>query len=599
QLDYKNPALAKPVAVGQSETVSTLVAKAAQAGGLEIWADARIAKDEVDIFGEQATASELLRGLARAVCGTYRRVGGAYVLTSDLEGLATRGTRALAARALVKLDVQSKVAELRDQIRNQQLFDQVDFLPDDPFQAKTFLVTNRMPTSFYADPGWVSESVMNPSMRNAVPNVNAPGPVDSGFGPGKSQMIPDPALRDKIHLKVTIRYRFILPNGIVLDSEALDPFSNSMISVGPQVEKVTLPLDSSLLKLGSSAGYRSDDPDAVSRFCELAREHGIGEVWIETRRPQVIDAALASGLIIDLVLRPWQILPGERSEIDRTVLGQTGGQLNQIPTARLDLAADQSYFFADSFSPAVDLPDHWTRLLGLASKRGIHRLILMDPIPEGYRHSDSTDYERISQGQEISNGVPVPKNLRDLVPNIGEFGYTTSLRLTCLRKFGVDPIDLEHPFRRGPYSPIPYFGEGQMGQFEYPRMRFGENDELTAFVMIERMRNDLALSALKKAVDRLAEAGHPIWLQYESYLHERHRSPLEFGPSSALTDRFSQERDSSEMITINPLTAEDSSGAWVFSIRCVLDKPMCFDFSDVKLARLPVYFDRVFRKAKN
>ncbi|MDR3689346.1 MAG: hypothetical protein P4L46_08210, partial [Fimbriimonas sp.] len=117
QLDYKNPALAKPVAVGQSETVSTLVAKAAQAGGLEIWADARIAKDEVDIFGEQATASELLRGLARAVCGTYRRVGGTYVLTSDLEGLATRGTRALAARALVKLDVQSKVAELRDRIR--------------------------------------------------------------------------------------------------------------------------------------------------------------------------------------------------------------------------------------------------------------------------------------------------------------------------------------------------------------------------------------------------------------------------------------------------------------------------------------------------
>jgi len=598
ELVFKNPALSVPIELKDGETVSDLFESIRNATHMEIYADARLGKHKLAVIGDHAMVSDVLRAVALCVSGTYRRVGPAYVLTIDIEGQATRGLRALANSSLAQIAIQSKVIAARAEIKSGRLLDQLDFLPDDIFHAKSFLNTINVAPSASIDPGWFPASVMNSTIKAAVPFVNASGPVTSGNN-GEQTLIPDPNLQDKIHLQVTVGFRYIMPNGIALESQPLNLDSGSVQYGSSNQPPAILPMDASKLPTGCSVGYRTDDVAAVKQFCDEAKQHGIKAVRIETKKPQVIEAAVASGLTVDLVVRPWEMLSGDVGEFDRNAIGQSGSELNQIPAARIDYSHNETSWFTTSFAPAsTGLDSHWSRLATLAGNKQIRRVILMDPIPIGYDHDYQTDYDRIQSGGIYINGVLIPKSLHDLVPDVFQFGYTVALRLECLRKFGMDPIDLEHPFRRAPFARIPFFEVGDFWDSTFPNGRNMESDLLGIYSKFQKLRNDAAMSGVHQAIDRLSVAGHPIWLFYAGRREDRYRSPLRLGPASALGERFSQDRDAEEIITVNPLTAEEANGTLNYILSIQLDKPTCFDFSDVPLSRLSGYFEWMFKSAK-
>ena len=92
QLEYQNPALQVQVSVAGLKRVSDLVSRVGSLAHLELYADKRVESKILTIIGPAVTApaSDLLRAVALCVTGTWRRVGPAYVLTNDVQGVGAR-----------------------------------------------------------------------------------------------------------------------------------------------------------------------------------------------------------------------------------------------------------------------------------------------------------------------------------------------------------------------------------------------------------------------------------------------------------------------------------------------------------------------------
>ncbi len=92
-LEWSRPALARTVTLGDLKTVDDLVTRLAQAAKLELYADPRFGRQTLLVKGDLATpqpAGDIMQALALCVCGSWRQVGSAYVLTDDVQGLGMR-----------------------------------------------------------------------------------------------------------------------------------------------------------------------------------------------------------------------------------------------------------------------------------------------------------------------------------------------------------------------------------------------------------------------------------------------------------------------------------------------------------------------------
>ena len=108
-LDWKASAFDPFVPTTGITTVRDLIARISAATGLEVYADRRYEKRTVILLGRSsARAGDLLRALAFCVAGAYRKVGPAYVLTDDVQGLIPR--RQTLARFTQKADIARRAA---------------------------------------------------------------------------------------------------------------------------------------------------------------------------------------------------------------------------------------------------------------------------------------------------------------------------------------------------------------------------------------------------------------------------------------------------------------------------------------------------------
>ena len=85
--------LERPVVLQGVKTVDELTARLAKATGLELYADTHYGPQPVLIVGsaqKPIAAADVMQALALCVCGAWRQVGPAYVLTDDVQGLGTR-----------------------------------------------------------------------------------------------------------------------------------------------------------------------------------------------------------------------------------------------------------------------------------------------------------------------------------------------------------------------------------------------------------------------------------------------------------------------------------------------------------------------------
>ena len=92
-ISWTKPELEHTLTLVGPKTVGALVAGLGRATGLELYADARyepLALTVAGDFTKPQTAGEVMQALALCVCGTWRQVGPAYVLTDDVQGLGSR-----------------------------------------------------------------------------------------------------------------------------------------------------------------------------------------------------------------------------------------------------------------------------------------------------------------------------------------------------------------------------------------------------------------------------------------------------------------------------------------------------------------------------
>ncbi len=92
-IGWTKPALEHTLPLAGAKTVGALVAGLAHATGLELYADARYEPLPLTLAGDVSKpqeAKDVMQALALCVCGTWRQVGPAYVLTDDVLGLGSR-----------------------------------------------------------------------------------------------------------------------------------------------------------------------------------------------------------------------------------------------------------------------------------------------------------------------------------------------------------------------------------------------------------------------------------------------------------------------------------------------------------------------------
>ncbi len=91
QLDFSMLTLKMLVPLAGVKTVGDLVYRIGGLTRTELYADSRLEKKPLTLLGgPNAPAGDLLRALAFCLCGTWRQVGPAYVLTDDIVGIGTR-----------------------------------------------------------------------------------------------------------------------------------------------------------------------------------------------------------------------------------------------------------------------------------------------------------------------------------------------------------------------------------------------------------------------------------------------------------------------------------------------------------------------------
>jgi len=85
--------LERPVRLEGVRSVGDLTVRLAKATGLELYADPHYGPQPILIVGDlkkPQAAGDLMQALALCVCGAWRQVGPAYVLTDDVQGLGSR-----------------------------------------------------------------------------------------------------------------------------------------------------------------------------------------------------------------------------------------------------------------------------------------------------------------------------------------------------------------------------------------------------------------------------------------------------------------------------------------------------------------------------
>ena len=91
QLDFSSVPLKTAIPLSGLKTVGDLVTRIGGLTHTELYADSRLEKKPLTLIGGPAApAGDLLRALAFCLCGTWRQVGPAYVLTDDIIGIGTR-----------------------------------------------------------------------------------------------------------------------------------------------------------------------------------------------------------------------------------------------------------------------------------------------------------------------------------------------------------------------------------------------------------------------------------------------------------------------------------------------------------------------------
>ncbi|MDR3689129.1 MAG: hypothetical protein P4L46_07095 [Fimbriimonas sp.] len=593
-LAWTDPRLDAQIDLTGPTQLGALVTLVRRQTGVEIYADARICDLVVGFIGAHARAGDILHGLCLAVTGAIRRVGSIYLLTWSKDGEASREVRLTARKALADAQIRGNVIQWMASVSSRRALDSVGF-PEPDLAGVQGISSDRVSSDtseFHS--GWVELSALPDGVRELVKMDSEARTVNRGG-------VPIDSLQGKVRLTPTYGYRLMLPDGRPLEFHPLQLPLHQQVNV-PKSAGTSKPLEFAKMPAGSAVGLRSDEPGVVADFCEKLKSYGISEMWLESRRRTAIQSAIDAGIKVDLVIRPWRLLPGERCpDIDRNVVGQTGSQLNVVPEARCDPSSKETWSFGDSCSPTdVGLTEHLRRVIDLVPPKGLNRIVVLDAMPPGYREPLASGMFVGAPSSFVIEG-PVHASLMQATPLLGEFGYTLALRIGFIRKHGMDPIDLLQTNRVGLCPPAPFFDRAPFrnpfeGGYFYPNT---SGTPPSLFHEWLTVRYEAVKIAYRSLMDALTGTAVPLYAEYQvppKYMMGSYRSVSVIPYQAVQPEKFPSAGSVLDQ-TINSLNAEDEQGALNYPIPQDFQIARCFDLGDVPVRRVPTYLRYLFRPA--
>jgi hypothetical protein len=414
QLDFSAAALGARVLLDvEATTVADLLRRVGTATRLELHADLRVGRLPVWVRAERvgsARAGDILQALCLAVTGTFRRVGPAFVLVNDVEGIAPRRARLEAWLDEARNGSLRKMRELGERVHEDGLLPLVELRPS-PLIGLDNGLRSRL---------------------DAQEAVSVPPSALTEFGKEMLRGVADaPAGASRtIDVYQSVEAELIVPGYGILAARHLDPFGVLRPGREPAAQAADLPKDTVSLPTAmkvravciDGAALR-DDPASAGRLLAEAKRLGLNQVWVGSgpdEAPEALAAAVGmvrgAGLAAWAAVSPLQAPRGlPDAERDRDRSGRTGAQL-PVPAPelrRLD---------ADLMVTPV------TRWLGrVAATPGIAGVVLRGAVPPGYAFPAKRTH---------------PFEVIQYVREREAFGYSPELRLSFLRRHGADPIDL-------------------------------------------------------------------------------------------------------------------------------------------------------------
>jgi hypothetical protein len=156
QIAFDDPSLAVTVPLGgEAATVGELVRRISAATGLEIHTDLRLRALPVWVRGERARAGDLLAALCWSMTGAIRRLGDAYLLTADVEGLGARYGRLAEWAEQARLEQGEQIQKLTERIAKQRPLAYLQPAPADDALALPAEVASRI------EEGWATRRDSN------------------------------------------------------------------------------------------------------------------------------------------------------------------------------------------------------------------------------------------------------------------------------------------------------------------------------------------------------------------------------------------------------------------------------------------------------
>ena len=446
---------------------------------LELYADGRVASLPLMVRGSRARSGDVLKALALAVTGTYRKVDTAFVLTSDLTGIGTRQMRLAEWQGQIKAQTEQLEKELTKQIAQHSGKSggilSIGYASNDPYAATPAIEQEALKH------GEIPAERLTPGLRQFLRDAAAQNEKQDPNG--------DKMRDDAAQLAIYWKFAFQLPDGAIL------PYENGLAGYAEQY--YSQPEEGQAANgVGAAADLKPfaahplpdwvkprtlfltpRNPQDATEMAKTARRLGFTELVLRTDDRAALKAAIAElrkneagttpgqqNLWVCAAVAPFAVpanlTPGtaDANSLDFNLMGETAVQVvaarnaqprwnaflrRTVTSAGPRLVPERIVGVPGALAPVgPTIEARFRRIADLARTEGLAGLFLFDTQPGGYAGKRSPYF---------STNDHVLSERENL-------GYFPALRLAFLRKAGVDPFDLTPPNINVDVGlPLPFF----------------------------------------------------------------------------------------------------------------------------------------------
>lgn len=385
-LDLDHPAFDQKIPLIPDETVGALVTRIGNRVGRELYSAPAFDRYQLVVRGPEASARDILKCILLGCTGVFRRVGPAYELTNDLEGMAAHNAKLLAWLADLTLISREREAEWRSQIRPASGISSVPLAGNALQKLSPAELANLNENDRGAGPfKYVSTGGGSPEIVKSIE-----GERSDGHDLDLSQ----------VAMSSELKWTLSLPNGL----ESCNPgYLGKSPEFGrkpslPWQPEATEPVDLPMKNPRGLQGLvvRPLRPEDAETLVQLVSRLGLKELWVETEQAAALEKAISVGKLmgVDVRLAINPFASGDAvsaAEVDRNATGIFGPALDYLEHSFLSV---QRYFTNEmryprarraTFAPAAaSTRMRMATLTPLAKTPNLAGVSILDAYPRGY-----------------------------------------------------------------------------------------------------------------------------------------------------------------------------------------------------------------------